>query len=122
LLALRTYTDAYLWPLAGSDVPAALAADPVRIALPASPQGEAISFAVDNRGLVVASEGSPTDVVAVSTEEPLAPVAGQLAAVDAGATGEILGGERSPLTSAAIAAAVATVVVWLGGLVRRRPE
>ncbi len=122
LLALRTYTDAYLWPLAGSDVPAALATDPVRIALPASPQGEAISFAADNRGLVVASEGSPTDVVAVPTEQPLAPVAGQLAAVDAGATGEILGGERSPLTSAAIAAAVATVVVWLGGLVRRRRE
>ena len=27
-LALRTYTDAYVWPLAGSDVPGALAAHP----------------------------------------------------------------------------------------------
>ena len=122
LLALRTYTDAYLWPLAGSDVPAALAATPVRIPLPASPQGEAISFAADNRGLVVASEGSPSDVVAVPTAEPLAPVAEQLAAADGRASGEILGGQRSPLTSAVIAAAVATVVVWVGGLLRRRRE
>lgn len=122
LLALRTYTDAYLWPLSGSDVPAALAAKPVRIPLPASPQGEAISFAADNRGLVVASEGTPADVVAVPTTEPLAPVAEQLAAAGGSATGEILGGERSPLTSAVIAAAVATVVVWVGGKLRRRRE
>ena len=33
-LALRTYTDAYVWPLAGSDVVAALAGAPVRIPLP----------------------------------------------------------------------------------------
>ena len=122
LLALRTYTDAYLWPLAGSDVPAALAAAPVRIPLPPSPQGEAISFAADNRALVVASEGTPTDVVAVSTTEPLAPVADKLAAADGSAVAEILGGERSPRTSAAIAAVGATAVVWIGGLRRRRRE
>ena len=122
LLALRTYTDAYVWPLTGSDVPAALGAEPVRIPLPASPQGEAISFAADNRGLVVASEGTPADVVAVPTTEPLAPVAEQLAAADGSAVADVLGGERSPLTSAAVAAFVATVVVWLGGLLRRRRE
>ena len=48
-IALRTYTDAYVWPLTGSDVPAALAAAPTRIPLPDSPQGEAISFTADNR-------------------------------------------------------------------------
>jgi hypothetical protein len=122
LLALRTYTDAYLWPLAGSDVPAALGAKPVRIPLPDSPQGEAISFAADDRGLVVASEGSPGEVVAVSTTEPLAPVAEQLAAADTSAVAAVFGGERSPITSGVIAAAVATVVVWLGGLLRRRRD
>lgn len=122
LLALRTYTDAYLWPLAGSDVPAALGAAPVRIPLPASPQGEAISFAADNRGLVIASEGSPADVVAVPTTEPLAPVAEQLAAADGNASADVLGGGPSRFTSGLIAAFAATVVVWLGGLMRRRRE
>jgi hypothetical protein len=125
LLALRTYTDAYLWPLTGSDVPAALAGEPVRIPLPESPQGEAISFAADDRGLVVASEGSPGDVVAVSTAEPLTPVADQLAAADVPpppSFADVLAGERSPVTSALIAALVATVVVWIGGLVRRLRE
>ena len=57
-LALRTYTDAYVWPLVGSDVPAALAATPTRIALPESPQGEAISFAADNRTLAGRQRGT----------------------------------------------------------------
>src|SRR4051794_5997217 len=34
-LAVRTYTDAYVWPLANSDVAGALSAAPVRIPLPA---------------------------------------------------------------------------------------
>ncbi len=119
LIALRTYTDAYLWPLAGSDVPAALEAEPIRIPLPQSPQGEAISFGTDNRSVVIASEGSPSAVVVVPTDEPLAPVAEELAA-PADATSGVLDGDRSPITSGIIAAAVATVVVWLGGLLRRR--
>ena len=122
LIALRTYTDAYLWPLAGSDVPAALGQAPVRIPLPASPQGEAISFAADDRGLVIASEGSPTAVVAVPTTEPLAPVAGQLAAADGSAVADVLGGKPSLFTSALIAAFAATIVVWLGGLRRHRRD
>ena len=122
LLALRTYTDAYLWPLAGSDVPAALAAARVRLPLPPSPQGEAISFAADNRGLVVAGEGTPSDVVAVPTAEPLTQVAGELAAADGSATAQVLRGERSPFISAAIAAGVAGVVVWIVGLLRRRRD
>jgi hypothetical protein len=122
LLALRTYTDAYLWTLDGSDVPAALEADPIRVALPESPQGEAISFGADHRGLVVASEGSPSDVVIVPTEQPLAPVAEKLAEPPAPAAPGLFDGERSPLTSAVIAAAVAAIAVWLGGKLRRRPE
>jgi hypothetical protein len=118
LMALRTYTDAYLWPLAGSDVPAALKAEPIRVPLPESPQGEAISFGTDNRGIVIASEGSPNAVVVVPTEKPLAPVAEELAAPADAA--DALAGERSPITSGIIAAAVAALVVWLGGLLRRR--
>jgi hypothetical protein len=121
LMALRTYTDAYLWPLSGSDVPAALEEEPIRIPLPRSPQGEAISFGADNRGVVIASEGSPSDVVIVPTDEPLAPVAEQLATPEDPPEG-VLDGDRSPITSGIIAAAVATVVVWLGGLLRRRRE
>ncbi len=121
LIALRTYTDSYLWPLTGSDVPAALQEEPIRIPLPESPQGEAISFGADNRGVVIASEGSPNDVVIVPTDEPLAPVAARLAAPEDIPAGVLEGG-RSPITSGIIAAAVATVVVWLGGLFRRRRE
>lgn len=120
-LALRTYTDAYVWPLNGSDVPTALAAPPVRIPLPDSPQGEAISFAADNRNLLVASEGLPSDVTVV----PLAPetvaaltppAAGALPSLsDLGRSG------LSPITNGLIAAAVATVVVWIGGKFRRHP-
>ena len=58
-LAVRTYTDAYVWPLTGSDVAGALAGRPVRVPLPDSPQGEAISFTADSRQLVVGSEGRP---------------------------------------------------------------
>jgi hypothetical protein len=121
LMALRTYTDAYLWPLAGSDVPAALAAKPIRVPLPASPQGEAISFGTDNRGVVIASEGSPNAVVVVPTDKPLAPVAETLAAAEEGGDG-FFEGSRSPITSGIIAAAVATLVVWIGGMLRRRRE
>jgi hypothetical protein len=120
-IALRTYTDAYVWPLTGSDVPTALAATPVRVALPESPQGEAISFAADNRTLLVASEGLPSDVTVVAlapeTVAALSPSAGVTvpSLTDLGRSG------LSPITNGLIAAAVATVVVWIGGKLRRHP-
>ncbi|CCG04525.1 hypothetical protein [Blastococcus saxobsidens] len=120
-LALRTYTDAYVWPLQGSDVAGALTGEPVRTPLPESPQGEAVSFAADSRALVVASEGLPSEVTVV----PL-PVAA-VPATTAPPPGEPLPSfadltrsDRSPLPAALIAAAVATLVVWLGGRLRRR--
>jgi hypothetical protein len=45
--ALRTYTDAYLFPVSGGDLVAALKTDPVRVPLPDEPQGEAIAFEPD---------------------------------------------------------------------------
>ncbi|WP_104528013.1 hypothetical protein [Blastococcus saxobsidens] len=117
-LALRTYTDAYVWPLVGSDVPGALATTPVRLALPESPQGEAISFSTDARSLVIASEGLPIDV----TEVPLPTV---VSAATPAAETEVPGfaaltREGSPLPAALLAALGATIVVWVGGRLIRR--
>ena len=120
-IALRTYTDAYVWPLTGSDVPAALAGAPTRIPLPESPQGESITFAADNKSLLVASEGLPSDLTVV----PLAPET--VAAITPATAGpvpslsDLTSSGLSPITNGLIAAAVATVVVWIGGKLRRHP-
>ncbi|MGY1745651.1 hypothetical protein [Blastococcus sp. SYSU D00695] len=119
-IALRTYTDAYVWPLAGSDVPAALAAEPVRVALPDSPQGEAISFSADGTSLVVASEGLPSDVTVVPVPAATVP-AGATGATD-GSLPDVLTETEdgvSPVTAALVAAAVASVLLWLVGRLRR---
>ena len=117
-LALRTYTDAYVWPLSGSDVVGALRQDPTRVPLPASRQGEAIAFATNNRDLVVSGEQLPVEVTVVPTGiQPPAPAAPSPAA------GTGFGGldtGRSPIASGLIAAAVAALVVWLVGKFRRR--
>jgi hypothetical protein len=114
-LAVRTYTDAYVWPLAGSDVAAALTAAPQRIALPPSPQGDAISFTADSRSLVVASEQLPSavTVVAIPAPRPALAARAPVSLTDLTRSG------LSPITSGAIAAVVATIVVWLGGKLRR---
>jgi hypothetical protein len=120
-LALRTYTDAYVWPLAGSDVPAALAATPVRIPLPESPQGEAISFTADSQQLVVASEGLPSDLTVVPLPAAVTATAGIPVLGDVPSLTDLTRSGLSPITSGVIAAIVATVVVWIVGLFRRRP-
>jgi hypothetical protein len=114
-LALRTYTDAYVWPLAGSDVVAALTGVPQRIALPPSPQGEAISFSADSRALVVASEQLPSAVTLVHLPVLTSGLATRVpvSLTDLSRSGV------SPIASGVIAAVVATIVVWLGGRLRR---
>ncbi len=47
VVALRTYTDAWLYQVRGSDPAAALTGAPVRVPLPDEPQGEAIAFELD---------------------------------------------------------------------------
>jgi hypothetical protein len=126
LLALRTYTDAYVWPLSGSDVAGALAGAPVRVPLPEEPQGEAISFATDDRRLVVSGEGLPADVTVVSAAVTPTPTP----TTTAGPVGSAAVNPSAPLrppsfTMGLVAAAVATVVVWVGGRIlrlRRRPH
>jgi hypothetical protein len=126
-VALRTYTDAYVWRLTGSDVVGALAGTPVRIPLPESPQGEAISFTADNQQLLVASEGLPSDVVAVPIPQSSASDGDGGGGADATDDGplpsmaDLTGAGSSPLTSVLIAAGVATALVWIGSrLLRRR--
>jgi hypothetical protein len=120
-LALRTYTDAYVWPLTGSDVVGALAAAPVRIPLPESPQGEAISFSADNLSLLVASEGLPSELTRVPLTADLVVAAQAPPAGSVPSFADLTRSASSPFTSALIAAGVATVVVWIGGRLRRTP-
>jgi hypothetical protein len=118
LVALRTYTDAYVWPLTGSDVAAALTAKPTRIALPQAPQGEAISFGADGRELVVGGEGLPGDITVVPAPPGLSPAAAT--APTAAAAGGHAG--VPTITAGLIAAAAATLVVWISGKLRRRRQ
>lgn len=126
VLAIRTYTDAYVWRVPHGDVAAALRARPVRVALPAQPQGEGI--AVDGDRLLLDSEGAHSAVYAVplpalpaastaasaSASSPLAPHPTATAADDT---------DRDPFPigwSAAALAAAALLVLGLRRIVRRR--
>ncbi|WP_330278064.1 esterase-like activity of phytase family protein [Lentzea sp. NBC_00516] len=71
VIALRTYTDAYLYPVPDGDVVKALSGDPVRVPLPNEPQGEAIAFDPDGT-LLSASEGTGTPIRAVAGAAALA--------------------------------------------------
>jgi hypothetical protein len=79
--AVRTYTDAWLFPVSGGDLVAALNQTPVRVPLPDEPQGEAIAFEPDGTLL--------------SGSETRRGVRGEIRAV-AGATA--LAGEPVPVT------------------------
>lgn len=56
VVAIRTYTEAYLYAVPDGDLLAALGREPVRIPLPDEKQGEAIAFEPDG-ALLSASEG-----------------------------------------------------------------
>lgn len=70
VIALRTYTDAYLYPLSDGGIPAALRKSPLRVPLPNEPQGEALAFTPGGT-LLSASEG----------REPVRAVTGAVAAL-----------------------------------------
>jgi len=56
-IVLRTYLEAFEWRLAGSDYAGAFAAAPVKVALPATQQGEAATYMNDGNAIVTTSEG-----------------------------------------------------------------
>ena len=71
VIALRTYTDAYLYAAPDGDVLAALRRTPVRIPLPGEKQGEAIAFDPDGT-LLSGSEGVGQPLRAVKGAAALA--------------------------------------------------
>lgn len=119
-IALRTYTDAYVWPLAGSDVVGALSGEPVRVPLPGAPQGEAIAFGANDRDLLVTGEGLPATVTAVPAGGAPPPAAATESPQAAAAPGPDSARTVSPVTAGIIAAVAATALVWIGGKLRRR--
>jgi hypothetical protein len=118
-IALRTYTDAYVWPLVGSDVVGALSGQPVRVPLPDSPQGEAITFAANNRDLLVSGEGLPAEVTLIPAGGALSPAA-STGPADGSAASQAVTRGVAPLAAGLIAAVIATALVWIGGRFRRR--
>lgn len=71
VVALRTYTEAYLFPVPDGDLVKALSGDPVRIPLPDEQQGEAIAFDPDGT-LLSGSEGTGAPIRAVAGAAALA--------------------------------------------------
>ncbi|HEV2783159.1 MAG TPA: hypothetical protein VGX25_27570 [Actinophytocola sp.] len=123
VVALRTYTEAYLFGVPdGEDLVTALGDHPIRIPLPDEQQGEAIAFEPDG-SLVSASEGigQPIRIVpgaaALAAPPPPAPPPAEAAQPDPG--NDQPGGKDGLPTLPAIGI---TVVVVLGGalLLRRR--
>ena len=137
--AVRTYTDAWLWPVTGGtadDVVAALRRVPVDVPLPGEPQGEAIAFTPDGTLLSTGEAGrsrsggtAPASLRAVPGAAALAPPSegppgapgapgsDAPAPVPAGAAGH---GPGLLAASAAGAVAVVVVGVPLVALARRR--
>lgn len=72
VVALRTYTDAYLFSAPGGDVVAALAGAPVRIRLPDEPQGEALALTPD--GTLLSGSEAPSGSEALSGAGGAAPI------------------------------------------------
>jgi hypothetical protein len=56
-IVLRTYLEAFEWPLFGSDYAASFAVGPARIELPPTFQGEAATYTNDGAAVIVTTEG-----------------------------------------------------------------
>ncbi|MDS0139704.1 MULTISPECIES: esterase-like activity of phytase family protein [unclassified Amycolatopsis] len=123
-VALRTYTDAYVYAAPDGDVLAALQRNPVRIPLPGEKQGEAIAFDPDGT-LISGSEGVGQPLRTVKGAAALAASAapasdGTPASSTGGGGGSSDGGGVPILPAAGIAVAVAGLG-WFGfSRLRRR--
>ncbi|MCP2256788.1 hypothetical protein LX15_000471 [Streptoalloteichus tenebrarius] len=136
VVALRTYTDAYLFSAPDGDVVAALGREPVRVPLPDEPQGEALAFEPDgtllaggefgDRGSSAPMRAIPGATRLVAPSTPSASAAGKTpqrdaapdaASADASASDDGSGTPWTLKTLGIAGVAVALVVVVLG---RRR--
>ena len=61
-LVVRTYTDAYVYEVPGSDLADAFDGEPIVLPLPATPQGEAVTWTRDGAALLTSSEGEGAPV------------------------------------------------------------
>ncbi len=96
VIALRTYTDAWLYPVSGGDLVGALGRTPVRVPLPGEPQGEAIAFDGDG-GLLSASERRAGEFGRLRLVPGAAALASAAPAIPAvGAAGEPVSGALPP--------------------------
>jgi hypothetical protein len=124
LLVLRTYTDAYVWPVSDGDLEAALRSASVRrIPLPATGQGEGIAVSPDGRSLLTSTEGLPGPV----HEVPLGDAAAPPAAAPDGTAGPPAAGEdrswtdrlSSPAVPVLAGVAVLGLLAWVVRRTRR---
>ncbi|WP_372668596.1 hypothetical protein [Amycolatopsis kentuckyensis] len=121
VVALRTYTDAYVYAAPDGDVLAALQRTPVRIPLPGEKQGEAIAFDPDGT-LLSGSEGvgEPIRAVRGAAASAPAPSSDGKPASSAGGESGSDGGGVPVLPAAGIAVAVVGLG-WFGfSRLRRR--
>lgn len=125
--ALRTYTDAYLFPVPDGDLAGALEGEPVRVPLPNEPQGEAVAFTSDG-ALLSASEFGDTGTSSVvrrvegATALAVPPPATTSASADPPAPEQpaATGSEPAePVSPWLVAGGGAVAVVLVGALVRR---
>ncbi|MCD2189759.1 hypothetical protein [Actinomycetospora soli] len=121
-VALRTYTDAWLFPVDGptaDDVVAGLRAAPTQVPLPGEPQGEAVAFTADG-GLLSAGE-SPSGGPAARLREVVVPA--PASTVPAPVEGRAPAAPDTDRRGTVVAAAVLGVLVVASGgvlLARRR--
>ncbi|MGW4522703.1 hypothetical protein [Amycolatopsis sp. NPDC004378] len=121
VVALRTYTDAYLYPVPDGDVLASLHQTPVRIPLPGEKQGEAIAFDPDGT-LLSGSEGVGEPIRAVKGAAASAPAASSAGKPDTASGGvSASDGGGVPLLPAAGITVAVVGLGWFGfSRLRRR--
>ena len=123
--ALRTYTDAWVFPVAGptaDDLVTALRGTPVQVPLPGEPQGEAI--ALTDEGTVLSAGESPSGSAPARLREVrVPPITADATPTTTGATTDVPAAavapertESSARGRGAVAAAAGAVVVLAGAL------
>ncbi|WP_037304191.1 hypothetical protein [Amycolatopsis orientalis] len=118
VVALRTYTDAYLYAVTDGDLAGALQREPLRVPLPNEKQGEALAFDPDGT-LLSGGEGVGEQIRAVKGAAALAAATGGTSGGTAAAGGKGQGSDF-PYAQAGIAAIVVIGGLLLVGRLRKR--
>ncbi|ANN16445.1 hypothetical protein SD37_12820 [Amycolatopsis orientalis] len=118
VVALRTYTDAYLYSVTDGDLAGALQREPLRVPLPNEKQGEALAFDPDGT-LLSGGEGVGEQIRAVKGAAALAAATGGTSGGTAAAGGKGQGSDF-PYAQVGIAAIVVIGGLLLVGRLRKR--